>query len=92
LASYEQKGGCLMQSVCLATMLSKLSKGDTQFTFCRELRQIFTDFEKGFIGTLSNKPFLIRLLKIPPHIKYVTTVPSYLSLITALVCDCLVHL
>jgi len=30
----------------------------------------------------------IWLLTIPPHFKYVTTVPCNLSLITALVCDC----
>jgi len=30
----------------------------------------------------------IWLLTIPPHLKYVTTVPCNLSLITALVCDC----
>ena len=40
-----------------------------------------------FTGRLSNKPFLIWLFKIPPQLKYVTTVPSNLFLITALVCD-----
>ena len=45
---------------------------------------------KNFTDRLSNKPFLISLLKIPPHLKYVTTVPSniHVSLITALVHNC----
>ena len=45
-------------------------------------------FKKKFTGRRSSKHFLIRLLKIPPHLKYVTTVPCNLSLITALVCVC----
>jgi len=32
-------------------------------------------------GRLNNKPFLIWLLTIPPHLKYVTTVPCNLFLI-----------
>jgi len=31
---------------------------------------------------------LMWLLKMPKHLKYVTTVPCNVSLITALVCDC----
>jgi len=42
---------------------------------------------KNFTGRFSLKPDLTSLL-IPPHLKYVTTVPCNLSLITALVCDC----
>ena len=37
-------------------------------------------FKKSFTHTLSNKPFLIRLLTTPPHLKYVATLPCNLSL------------
>ena len=37
-------------------------------------------FEKKFIYTPSNKPFLIQLLTTPPHLKYVPTLPCNLSL------------
>jgi len=43
---------------------------------------------KKITGRLSDKPFLIWLVTIPPHLKYVTAVPRNLSLITALLCDC----
>jgi len=44
-------------------------------------------FKKKFTDRLTDKAFLIWFLKIPPHLKYVTTVPSNLLFITALVCD-----
>ena len=50
--------------------------------FCPQLRKTF------FSGRFCHKPFLIWLLKVPPHLKYVTTAPCNLSLIAALVCDC----
>ena len=37
-----------------------------------------------FTLTLSNKPFLIRLLTTPPHLKYVATLPCNLSFIACL--------
>ena len=37
-------------------------------------------FKKKFTHTLSNNPFLIWLLRIPPHLKYVATLPCNLSL------------
>jgi len=48
---------------------------------------IFTDFKNCFTDRLSNKPLQLWLLKIPPHLKYVTKVPNNLALITTLVCD-----
>ena len=41
---------------------------------------------KKFSGRLSDKPFLVT--EIPPHLKYVTSVPCNLLLITVLVCNC----
>ena len=38
-----------------------------------------TDLKKNSL-TLSNKPFLNWLLRTPPHLKYVATVPCNLSL------------
>jgi len=35
---------------------------------------------KKFTHRLSNKPFLIWLLRTPPHLKYVATLPCNLSL------------
>jgi len=43
---------------------------------------------KKITDGLSNKPLLIWLLTIPPHLKYITTVPWNLSLITTRVSDC----
>jgi len=40
--------------------------------------QIFTDFKIFVTGRLSNKPFLVWLLTIPPHLKYVATLPCNL--------------
>jgi len=80
--SYKQECGCLMHFVCLPTLLKVEEDARHNPPFCPELCRIFT--------RLSNKPFLISLLKIPPHLKYVTTVPSniHVSLITALVHNC----
>jgi len=39
-------------------------------------------FKNNFTHRLSNKPFLIRLITTPPHLKYVTTLPCNLSLMT----------
>jgi len=38
--------------------------------------KIFTNFKTFFPDSLSNKPFLIWLLTMPPHLKY----PSYTTL------------
>jgi len=56
--------------------------------FCPFLCQIFTVYQNFFAGRLHNKPCLILLLKISPHLKYVTTLLCNLPLIAALVCDC----
>ena len=68
----------LVHFVRLATTLLKVKES---------ARQIFTDLI-FFTGRLSNKPFLILLLTISSHLKYVTTVPCNLLLVTALVWDC----
>ena len=44
---------------------------------------IFPDFKNFFTDRLSNKLVLICLLTPPPHLKYVTTLPSNLSLIAS---------
>ena len=84
--SYKHEGGCLVHDVRLANTLLKIEKKvhDAIDVLC----QIFTDFKDLFTDSLSNKPCLIWLLKIAPHLNYVTAVPCNLSLITALVCDC----
>jgi len=41
---------------------------------------VFTTFKFFFTYRLSDKPFLIRLLTIPPHLKYAATLPCNLSL------------
>jgi len=53
-----------------------------------QLCKIFTDFNNFFTGRQSSKPVLIWLFTIPPHLRYVTTAPCNLSLVTSLVCDC----
>ena len=75
--SYKQEGGCPVYFVCLATTLLKVEKCTIQFTKYSPIKNI-----------IDNKAFLIYLLKIPPHLINVTTVPCNLSLITALLCDC----
>jgi len=80
-----------MHFVRLATTLLKVEESARHNPpFRLSPCQIFTDFLYFFHCTdrLSNKPCIIWLLKIPPHLKYVPTVPCNLSLITALVCDC----
>ena len=91
VVSNQIKIGCLEHFVSLTTTLLKVEESARHNPpFCPYLHKIFTDFRTFFTGRLSNKHFLIRLLKIPPHshLKHVTTViPCNLSLITALVCD-----
>jgi len=41
--------------------------------------KIFTNYKK-YTHTLSNKPFLICVLKTPPHLKYAATLTCNLSL------------
>jgi len=48
---------------------------------------LYIDLTKFFTGRLNNK-FVLRLLKIPLHLKCVAMLPCDLSLITTLVSDC----
>jgi len=81
LASYKQERDCLEHFVRLANAL--LIDGESART-----NHVFaSNFAKyspilNFVSTprLSNKPFLIRLLTTPPHLKYVATLPRNLSL------------
>jgi len=62
-------------------------KCTTQSTLLPITMPSICQFKKITDG-LSNKPLLIWLLTIPPHLKYITTVPWNLSLITTRVSDC----
>ena len=57
----------------------------TQSTFLPVTMPNIYRFQKNFTG---NKPCLIWLLIIPPHLKYVSTALCNLSLTAALICDC----
>jgi len=59
----------------------------TQSTFLPVTMPNIHRFWKLFHWQTNNKLFLIYLLAIQPHLKYVTIVPYNLLLFTALVCD-----
>jgi len=63
-----------------SSVLARRAKCMRQPCSSLQLCQIFTDLI-FFTHRLSNKPFLIRLLTTPPHLKYVATLPCNLSLI-----------
>jgi len=63
--SYKQEGGCLVHFVRLTTTLLSRRKCTTQSTFFACNYAKYLPIRKVFTGTLSNKPCLIYLLKIP---------------------------
>ena len=76
-----------MHFVCLATRLLKTKKSARHNPLFANNYATHPPILIFFTDRLSSKLFLIWLLKIQPRLKYVTTVPCNLSLITALVCD-----
>jgi len=56
-----------------------------------QLHQILTDFKKFSIGTLGNKFSIKLLLKIPPHLKRVATLPCEV-LLSAFECTAAISL
>ena len=61
---------------------SSVSQRTRQLCSCLQLSPIFTDLKKIFTDRLSNKPFLIWLLTIPPHLNCVAALPCNLPLIS----------
>ena len=47
--------------------------------FCPYLRQLLTDFQNSFTGTLCRQFAIMRLLYIPPHSKCVSTLPYFVK-------------
>jgi len=55
------------------------------FYFCPFLRQLLTDFQNFFTGTLRRKFAITHLLHIPPQHKCVFTLPCKISMKYALI-------
>jgi len=75
--SYRQERYCLLHFARLANTLLNTKKVHETISF---LVVNIHRLKKFFIHRLSNKPFLICLLKTSPRLKYVATVPCNLLL------------
>ena len=76
--SYKQERGCLMHFVRMANTV--LEDEDNHLVACNFAK--CSPIKKNFTHRLSNKPFFVWLLTIPPHLKYAATLPYDLSLKT----------
>jgi len=71
----------MVVSCTLCTWLKYEESAGDNYVFACNLAKYSPFLKMFFTLRLSNKPFLIWLLKTPPHLKYAATLPCNLSLV-----------